>query len=109
MNEADLVAKTVNTWLGNPISRSLLRWVSKRTEKGSKLESALNKYVGDAEKLSLQEKLAYSIVKLALVFVVMLWSALEFQNACDLLCADKTWLQTQNSFITRALYVGRKM
>jgi hypothetical protein len=66
MHEADLVANTVKTWLGNPISRSLLRWVSKRTEKGSKLESALKKYVGGAEKLSLQEKLAYSIVKLAL-------------------------------------------
>jgi radical SAM protein with 4Fe4S-binding SPASM domain len=66
VHEADLVANTVKTWLGNPISRSLLRWVSKRTEKGSKLESALKKYVGEAEKLSLQEKLAYSIVKLAL-------------------------------------------
>ena len=61
-----MVVNTVKTWLGNPISRSLLRWVSKRTEKGSKLESALKKYVGKAEKLSLQEKLAYSIVKLAL-------------------------------------------
>ena len=65
MNEADLVANTVKTWLGNPISRSLLKWVSKRTEKGSKLESAIKKYVGEAEKLSFQEKLAYSIVKLA--------------------------------------------
>jgi radical SAM protein with 4Fe4S-binding SPASM domain len=66
MHEADLVANTVKTWLGNPISRSLLRWVSKRTEKGSKLESALKKYVGEQEKLSFQEKLAYAIVKLAL-------------------------------------------
>jgi radical SAM protein with 4Fe4S-binding SPASM domain len=66
MHEADLVANTVKTWLGNPVSRSLLRWVSKRTEKGSKLESALKKYVGEAEKLSFQEKIAYSIVKLAL-------------------------------------------
>jgi radical SAM protein with 4Fe4S-binding SPASM domain len=66
MHEADLVANTVKTWLGNPVSRSLLRWVSKRTEKGSKLESALKKYVGEAEKLSFQEKLAYFIVKLAL-------------------------------------------
>jgi len=40
--------------------------VSKRTEKGSKLESAIKKYVGEAEKLSFQEKLAYLIVKLAL-------------------------------------------
>ena len=53
-------------WLGNPISRILLKWVSKRTEKGSKLESALKKYIGEQEKLSFQEKLAYIIVKLAL-------------------------------------------
>jgi radical SAM protein with 4Fe4S-binding SPASM domain len=66
VNEADLVANTVKTWLGNPISRGLLRWVSKRTERGSKLESALKKYVGEQKKLSFQEKLAYSIVKLAL-------------------------------------------
>jgi radical SAM protein with 4Fe4S-binding SPASM domain len=66
VHEADLVANTVKTWLGNPISRSLLRWVSKRTEKGSKLESALKKYIGEQEKLSFQEKLAYAIVKLAL-------------------------------------------
>ena len=66
MHEADLVANTVKTWLGNPISRSLLKWVSKRTENGSKLEVALKKYVGEAEKLSFQERIAYSIVKLAL-------------------------------------------
>jgi len=65
MNEADLVANTVKTWLGNPVSRSLLRWISKRTEKGSKLESALKKYVDKTEKSSLQQKLAYLIVKCA--------------------------------------------
>ncbi|MEM3390346.1 MAG: hypothetical protein QW491_13205 [Thermoproteota archaeon] len=43
--EADLVASTVEAWLGNPVSRVLLRWISRRTEKGSKLESALRKYV----------------------------------------------------------------
>ena len=66
MHEADFVADTVKTWLGNPISRSLLKWVSKRTEKGSRLEVALKKYVSEAGKLSFQEKIAYSIVKLAL-------------------------------------------
>jgi radical SAM protein with 4Fe4S-binding SPASM domain len=66
VHEADLVANTVKTWLGNPISRSLLKWVSKRTENGSKLEVALKKYVGEVEKLSFQERIAYSIVKLAL-------------------------------------------
>lgn len=66
MHEADLVANTVRTWLDNPISRGLLRWVSERTEKGSKLESALKEYVDEKEKLSFQKRLAYLIVKLAL-------------------------------------------
>jgi radical SAM protein with 4Fe4S-binding SPASM domain len=66
MHEADLVANTVQTWLGNPISRSLLRWVSKRTENGSKLEIALRKYIDETQKLGFQERIAYLIVKLAL-------------------------------------------
>jgi len=66
MHEADLVTNTVKAWLGNPVSRSLLRWISRRTEKGSRLESALKKYSGDQGKLSFQEKLAYLIVKLTL-------------------------------------------
>ena len=66
MHDADFVVNTVKTWLGNPISMSLLRWVSKRTENGSRLEVTIKKYVGEAEKLGFQEKIAYSIVKLAL-------------------------------------------
>ena len=66
MDEADLVANTVQTWLGNPISRSLLRWVSKRTENGSKLEIALKKHIDETQKLGFQERIAYLIVKLAL-------------------------------------------
>jgi len=56
----------VKTWLGNPLSRRLLRWVPKRTERGSRLEAALKKYAGEKEKLSFQEKLAYLTVKLVL-------------------------------------------
>jgi radical SAM protein with 4Fe4S-binding SPASM domain len=66
VSEADLVANTVKTWLGNPISTSLLKWVSKKTENGSKLEVALKKYIDEAQKLSFQERIAYLIVKLAL-------------------------------------------
>jgi len=66
VHEADLVANTVQTWLGNPISRSLLKWASKRTENGSRLEVALKKYVGEVQKLGFQEKIAYLTVKLAL-------------------------------------------
>lgn len=66
MREADLVASTVEAWLGNPFFRIILRWISRRTEKGSRLESVLKKYVGEQEQLSFQEKLAYPVVKLAL-------------------------------------------
>jgi hypothetical protein len=58
VHEADLVVNAVKTWLGNSVSRSLLKWVSKRTENSSKLEVALKKYVNEAQKLSFQEKLA---------------------------------------------------
>ena len=66
MHEADLVANTVTSWLGNPVSRSLLKWVSKRTKGRSKLDVALKHYIGKNERLNLQERIAYSIVKLAL-------------------------------------------
>jgi len=67
LHEADLVANTVKTWLANPVSKSLLKWVSKRTEKGSKLDVALRRYVGDIKrKLSFQEKIAYLVVRFAL-------------------------------------------
>jgi len=65
-SEADLVANTVKNWLGNPISRFLLRWIAKRKKGRSKLEIALKKYIGEAKGLSFQENLAYLIVKFAL-------------------------------------------
>ena len=63
MHEADLVANTVSTWLGNPISRRLLKWISKRDEKGSKLEKVLRKYSGEEIDLGFQEWFAYQMVK----------------------------------------------
>lgn len=51
VNEADLVVNAVKTWLGNPVSRVLLKFVSKRTKKGSRLEIALKKYAGETEKV----------------------------------------------------------
>jgi len=63
MHEADLVANTVRTWLGNPISRRLLKWISKRDEKGSKLEKVLRKYSGEEIDLGFQESIAYQMVK----------------------------------------------
>jgi len=66
VHEADLVANTVKTWLGNPVSRRLLKWISKRKKGESKLEKALKKYSGEEVNLSFQETIAYWIVKFAL-------------------------------------------
>lgn len=63
MHEADLVAKTVENWLGNPFSRLLLRWVTKRKNNESRLEKILRKYAGEDIDLSLQESFAYRIVR----------------------------------------------
>lgn len=64
MHEADLVANTVNRWLGNPISRGLLKWIAKRKGGSSKLEKAMEKYSGEDVKLNLQEKFVYLLTKL---------------------------------------------
>ncbi|HDD71565.1 MAG TPA: radical SAM protein [Candidatus Aenigmarchaeota archaeon] len=64
MHEADLVANTVNKWLGNPISRRFLRWIARREGGSSKLEKALKKYAGEDVELSFQEKFAYLLTKL---------------------------------------------
>jgi len=66
ISEADFVSNMVRTWLGNPISRGLLRYVSKRNENGSKIELAMRKYVGDDVKMGIDDKLVYLVVKYAL-------------------------------------------
>jgi len=66
MGEADMVASVVNTWLGNPLSRSMLRWVSKRDERGSKLDRALKRYAGYKVNSTFSDKIAYMIVKHAM-------------------------------------------
>ncbi len=50
---------------GEPRSRGLLRWISKRTEGGSRLENALRRYAGERVDLGLQEWIAYAAVRLA--------------------------------------------
>jgi len=63
---ADLVAVTVKAWLGNPISRQLLKWVSVRNEDGSRLDLALQNYTGRETKTGLKDKFAYKVIKLAI-------------------------------------------
>jgi radical SAM protein with 4Fe4S-binding SPASM domain len=66
MAEADMVASMVNTWLGNPVSRLMLRWVSKRGENGSRLDNALKRYAGYDVGYGFSDRIAYRVVKTAL-------------------------------------------
>jgi len=66
MAEADMVASMVNTWLGNPVSRLMLRWVSKRGENGSRLDNALKRYAGYDVEYGFSDRIAYRAVKTAL-------------------------------------------
>lgn len=62
MQEADLVANTVNKWLGNPVSRLALRFVSGRNRYGSRLELALRNYAGEDVKQDFRGRIANRVV-----------------------------------------------
>ncbi|MEM5883038.1 MAG: radical SAM protein [Candidatus Aenigmatarchaeota archaeon] len=66
MQEADILAKSVEKWLGNPILRLFIKWVAKRENGESRLEKILRKCAGEDVKLNLQEFLGYKIVKFAI-------------------------------------------
>lgn len=66
MAEADMVASIVNTWLGNPFSRLMLRWVSKRGKNGSRLDGALKRYAGYETDSGFSDRIAYMVVRTAL-------------------------------------------
>lgn len=57
-NREEAVAGTVERWLGNPISRKLLKFITGRTEHGNRLNIALKDYANDglSRDLSLREK-----------------------------------------------------
>ncbi|MCD6248616.1 MAG: radical SAM protein [Hadesarchaea archaeon] len=64
----EAVVGVVERWLGNPISRALLRLVSGRTRHGNRLDLALRSYVGEdvPEDLSFRDKLASAVTKLVI-------------------------------------------
>ncbi len=61
----EAVAGTVERWLGNPISRALLRLATGQTGHGSRLDLALRKYIGEEVpgNLGFRDKLASMLVK----------------------------------------------
>ncbi|UCD07107.1 MAG: hypothetical protein JSW41_04735, partial [Candidatus Aenigmatarchaeota archaeon] len=66
MAETDMVASMVNTWLGNPFSRLMLRWVSKKGKNGRRLNNALKRYAGYDVEYGFSDRIAYRVVKTAL-------------------------------------------
>lgn len=67
--DANLVANTVKTWVGNPLSRGLLRLLSGNNGKGNRLDFALKRYArmenGNGD-FDFRDRIAYSIVKFIL-------------------------------------------
>ncbi|NIO19737.1 MAG: radical SAM protein [Candidatus Aenigmarchaeota archaeon] len=62
-----LVANTVKVWLGNPVSRGLLRFVCGKSKNGeNRLELALKKCAGEDVRGDWKDDLAYRIVRFAI-------------------------------------------
>ncbi len=65
--DAEMVAKAVKGWLGNPISRSFLRLATGDTEEGPRLELLLRKYIGDNVRFhGLRDRIGFRVVKFAI-------------------------------------------
>ncbi len=64
-NDAELMAEYIEQWLGNPISRRLLKFLTKRCPKdGRRAENALKAYaVGKSKKLCIRCKVSNIFVK----------------------------------------------
>ncbi|HDJ30386.1 MAG TPA: hypothetical protein ENF31_00235, partial [bacterium] len=60
-SDIDLLVRSVERWLGNPISRALLKHISKRDKDGeTTIEKVLRKYTGEKVKVN---GLTYWILK----------------------------------------------
>jgi len=64
--DAEAVAKTVQIWLGNPLSRAFLRFVSGEGKNGNRLDLGLKKYAEFHVNMGLIDRIAYRIIKFAL-------------------------------------------
>jgi radical SAM protein with 4Fe4S-binding SPASM domain len=69
VSREEAVVKSVQRWLGNPISRSLLGFVCGRGSSGkSRLDMALRKYSGESVRMNFTDRIASLIVE------AVLWS-----------------------------------
>jgi radical SAM protein with 4Fe4S-binding SPASM domain len=62
MNEAELVVNTVNKWVGNPVSRSMLKWLSGKSHGHSRLNMILSRYTGNNVRMGLTDRVGYHFV-----------------------------------------------
>jgi len=65
--DVNLVADTVKVWIGNPVSRGLLKFVCGKTKNGeNRLEVALRKCTGEPVKGDWKDDIAFKIVNFAI-------------------------------------------
>ncbi|MDI6642490.1 MAG: radical SAM protein [Candidatus Hodarchaeaceae archaeon] len=63
----EVVVKSVQRWLGNPISKILLRFVCGRSKRGgNRLDIAIRRYIGEDIPVDFQDRLASFVVKLVM-------------------------------------------
>ena len=65
-SDVTVTISTVKKWLGNPISRFLLKFVAKRDKRGNRLSLAIDYYLGKNIEACWKCKLAGKIIKLVL-------------------------------------------
>ena len=64
--DAEAVARTVQTWLGNPVSRRLIKFVSGKGKNGNRIDLGLKRYAEFHVNMGLMDNLAYRVIKFAL-------------------------------------------
>ncbi|MEM7819658.1 MAG: radical SAM protein [Candidatus Aenigmatarchaeota archaeon] len=72
-HDAQKMAELIETWLGNPISKNILRFCTKKCKCGRRIELILKDYIGDKQKLCTNCKIAKFIVKKILDKFIKEW------------------------------------
>jgi len=62
-NEAHAMANLIEKWLGNPLSKSLIRFCTKRDRCGRRIDIALRDYIGDKQKKCIGCRTASFIIR----------------------------------------------
>lgn len=65
-SEAEVMAGMIEKWLGNPISKSVLKFCTKRDKCGRRVDLALRRYIGENPKMCFRCGIAYRMIKFIL-------------------------------------------